>query len=84
MIGLKISAVKGVDKQPLPCYNKENEAKEVIKMVYVLSAIAATVCGVYAGISNYNWVAGAKKNKMFFAISCGLLIGFVSFLCFIS
>ena len=53
-------------------------------MVYVLSAIVAIVCGVCAGISNYNWAAGAKKNKMFFAISCGLLIGFVSFLCFIS
>ena len=53
-------------------------------MVYVLSAIAATVCGVYAGISNYHWAAGAKKDKMFSAISGGLLIGFVSFLCFIS
>ena len=53
-------------------------------MVYVLSAIAATVCGLCTGISNYHWAAGAKKNKMFFAISCGLLIGFVSFLCFIS
>ena len=58
--------------------------KEVIKMVYVLSAIAATACGVYAGISNYHWAAGAKNNKMFSAISGGLLIGFVSFLCFIS
>lgn len=53
-------------------------------MVYVLSVIAATVCGIYAGIINYHWAAGKKKNKIFSAFAGGLLIGFVSFLCFIS
>lgn len=53
-------------------------------MMYVLSAIAATVCGVYAGIANYHWVAGSKKDKIVSGIVGGLLIGFVSFLCFVS
>ena len=53
-------------------------------MVYVLSAMGAIVCGVYAGIANYHWAAGSKKDKMFPAIAGGLLIGFVSFLCFCS
>ena len=53
-------------------------------MVYVLGAIAATVCGVYAGISNYHWAAGKKKDKMASAIAGGLLIWMVSFLCFVS
>ena len=53
-------------------------------MVYVLSAICAIVCGVYAGIANYHWAEGQKKDKMFSAITGGLLIGIVSFLCFAS
>lgn len=53
-------------------------------MVYVLSAIAASVCGVYAGVANYHWSAGKKKDKMFSAVAGGLLIWVVSFLCFMS
>ena len=53
-------------------------------MVYVLSAICATVCGIYAGVANYHWSAGQKKDKMFSAVAGGLLIGIVSFLCFAS
>lgn len=53
-------------------------------MVYVLSAIAASVCGIYAGVCNYHWAAGQKKSKMFCAIAGGLLVGFITFLCFAS
>lgn len=53
-------------------------------MVYVLATPIAILCGGVAGWINYNASCGPKKGRLIFGISSGIIVGFISFLCFIS
>lgn len=53
-------------------------------MMYVGAAAIAILCGGVAGWINYNASYGPKKGRLIFGITSGILLGLVSFLCFVS